>query len=156
MSDIPIFSSKGKTSDEKITEITSYLSSLYKSLDQSFLSIGFGNLNQELSDRINNSLTDHQDLTSFASKKYTKDYLSSNYYDQDSINAQNKVINENIEGLGKTVDGKADKSAVTGQITDAMDEVREGFSGEIYLVWKEIEKLQGRVSFIEATLEIAT
>lgn len=153
MSDIPIFSSKGKTSDEKITEITSYLSSLYKSLDQSFLSIGFGNLNQELSDRINNSLTDHQDLTSFASKKYTKDYLSSNYYDQDYINSQNAAINENIDGLGEIVGGKADKSAVTSQITDAMDEVR---NGDIKEIWEEIKKLQGRVSFIESTLGIVT
>lgn len=83
MSDIPMFSARGNTDSEKIAEIMSYLSGLSSSIDRELLSIDFSNLNGDLADRINKSVTEHQDLSGFASKNYAKNH----FYDKESVNA---------------------------------------------------------------------
>lgn len=72
MSDIPMFSARGTTDAERLSEVMSYLSSLSSAIDRELLSIDFSNLNSDLADRINQGITEHQDLSGFASKNYAK------------------------------------------------------------------------------------
>lgn len=72
MSDIPVPSIRGKTDSERVAEVVSYLSSLSSAVDRALLSIDFTNLNEGLAERINQSITEHQDLSGYASKSYAK------------------------------------------------------------------------------------
>lgn len=78
-----MFSAKGTTDAENIQDIMSYLSTLSSAIDRELLSIDFSNLNTNLADRINKSVTEHQDLSGFASKNYAKNH----FYDKESVNA---------------------------------------------------------------------
>ena len=70
MSNIPIPFIQGQTDAERVTEISSYLQSLSSAIDRELMSIDSSNLNEDLRMRIDSSLTEHQDLTGFASKNY--------------------------------------------------------------------------------------
>lgn len=75
MSNIPIPFIQGATDAEKVTEIASYLKSLSSAVERELMSIDSSNLNEDLRTRIDSSLTEHQDLTGFASKNYLKNHF---------------------------------------------------------------------------------
>lgn len=81
MSNIPIPFIQGATDTEKVTEIASYLKSLSSAVERELMSIDSTNLNGDLRARIESSLTEHQDLTGFASKNYLKNH----FYEKEHI-----------------------------------------------------------------------
>jgi hypothetical protein len=81
MSNIPIPFIQGATEAEKVTEIASYLKSLSSAVERELMSIDSTNLNGDLRARIESSLTEHQDLTGFASKNYLKNH----FYEKEHI-----------------------------------------------------------------------
>ncbi len=81
MSNIPIPFIQGQTDAERVTEISSYLQSLSSAIDRELMSIDSSNLNEDLRMRIDSSLTEHQDLTGFASKNYLKNH----FYEKEEV-----------------------------------------------------------------------
>lgn len=75
MSNIPVPFIQGTTDAEKVTEIASYLKSLSSAVERELMSIDSSNLNEDLRTRIDSSLTEHQDLSGFASKNYLKNHF---------------------------------------------------------------------------------
>lgn len=72
MSDFPALSLRGKTDSEKLAELISYLPSLTSSIEREMMSLDFSNLNEDLQKKISSGITEHQDLSGYASKNYTK------------------------------------------------------------------------------------
>lgn len=75
MSNIPVPFIQGATDAERVTEIASYLKSLSSAVERELMSIDSSNLNEDLRTRIDSSLTEHQDLSGFASKNYLKNHF---------------------------------------------------------------------------------
>lgn len=71
MSDIPIFSAQGKTDSEKLAELIKFMPSLSSAIERQVSSLDFNNLNESLRNRIENSITEHQDLSGFSTNAYT-------------------------------------------------------------------------------------
>ena len=133
MSDIPMFSARGTTDAERLSEVMSYLSSLSSAIDRELLSIDFSNLNSDLADRINKGITEHQDLSGFASKNYAKNNFTSFNY---------------VNGIRETLDG--DISAINNIIGDWYS----GFpysnvTYELYELRNRVSALENRVSALE-------
>lgn len=121
MSDIPIPMIHGTTDSEKIRETEAYLSRLSEVLIRELSSISFQNLSQDLSQKINNAVESHQDLSEYASKRYVKDnfidneeiasyatesWVSGNFvYDSTFSNLEHRVdeLVELVNGLGGSV-----------------------------------------------------
>ena len=101
MSNIPVPFIQGATDAEKVTEIASYLKSLSSAVERELMSIDSSNLNEDLRTRIDSSLTEHQDLTGFASKNYLKNH----FYEK-------KMVDIKLDNLEKAVD-KEISSAIT-------------------------------------------
>ncbi len=75
MIDIPVPMITGNNDTEKINSIISYLQQLSTALERELMSIDYSNLSIELSKRIENSLTEHQDLSAYATKAYVEKML---------------------------------------------------------------------------------
>lgn len=101
MSNIPVPFIQGATDAERVTEIASYLKSLSSAVERELMSIDSSNLNEDLRVRIDSSLTEHQDLTGFASKNYLKNH----FYEKEMVDIK-------LDNLEKAVD-KEISSAVT-------------------------------------------
>lgn len=135
MSDIPVPSIRGNTDTERVTEMISYLSSLSSAIDRAFLSIDFSNLNEDLADRINKSITEHQDLTGYASKNYAK---------------KNFTSFEFVDGVKVALEGYTDTKT-----QEVKDYVYNNYCtyGELQAVKSEleskIEKLEERIKALE-------
>ena len=71
MSDLPIFSAQGKTDSEKLAELIKFLPSLSSAIDRQMSSLDFNNLNESLRKRIEDSVTEHQDLSEYATRAHT-------------------------------------------------------------------------------------
>lgn len=109
MSNIPIPFIQGSTDAEKVTEIASYLKSLSSAVEREFMSIDSTNLNGDLRERIESSLTEHQDLTGFASKNYLKNH----FYEKEHIETFLDSINDSISNLRDSLSEFAKSSDVT-------------------------------------------
>lgn len=118
MSDIPMFSAKGSTDAEKVQEIISYLSNLSSAVDRELLSIDFSNLNSDLANRINKSVTEHQDLSAFASKNYTKN----NFYNKETIDAKFEFLYSNQETHSASIN---DIYSHIWRIEDDIEEIKD-------------------------------
>ncbi len=75
MNNIPMPVITGVTDAEKIQNIISYLSQLFSDLDRVLSSIGFPNLSQELSESIRKRITEHQDLSAYATNAFVKKHF---------------------------------------------------------------------------------
>lgn len=75
MNNIPMPVITGVTDAEKIQNIISYLSQLFTELDRVLSSIGFQNLSQELSESIRKGITEHQDLSAYATNAFVKKHF---------------------------------------------------------------------------------
>lgn len=109
MSNIPIPYIQGATDTERVTEIASYLKSLSSAVERELMSIDSSNLNGDLRERIESSLTEHQDLTGFASKNYLKNH----FYEKDAIETFLDGINNSITKLRDSISGFAKASDVS-------------------------------------------
>jgi hypothetical protein len=133
MSDIPMFSARGTTDAERLSEVMSYLSSLSSAIDRELLSIDFSNLNSDLADRINKGITEHQDLSGFASKNYAKNNFTSFNY---------------VNGITETLGG--DISAINNIIGDWYYHFPyNDISGLLYELREKIEELDDRITALE-------
>ena len=92
MSNIPIPFIQGQTDAERVTEISSYLQSLSSAIDRALMSIDSSNLNEDLRMRIDSSLTEHQDLTGFASKNYLKNH----FYEKETVDNTLDKLEKNV------------------------------------------------------------
>ena len=71
MSDLPVFSAQGKTDSEKLAELIKFMPSLSSAIDRQMSSLDFNNLNESLRKRIEDSVTEHQDLSEYATRAHT-------------------------------------------------------------------------------------
>ena len=76
MSDLPIFSARGRTDSERLSELIAYLPSLSSAIDRQMMSLDYSNLNEDLRKKIDSGITEHQDLSGYASKNYVKNIVS--------------------------------------------------------------------------------
>lgn len=161
MSDIPMFSARGNTDAERISEMMSYLSNLSSAIDRELLSIDFSNLNSDLADRINKGITEHQDLTGFSSKNYTKGKIeeAKSYAATQAYNAQ-----ENAKSYAETQASHAESNAksyaesyadsLIEALTKTIEEIQEK-AEEAYRQacttsgWLEADTLLDRVKALE-------
>ena len=123
MSDIPMFSARGNTDTERLSEIMSYLTNLSSAIDRELLSIDFSNLNSDLAGRINKSITEHQDLSSFASKNYAK----KNFTSFELVNAIKEELETEINKINAVV-GNWSYEFPYESITEAISELKEKVS----------------------------
>lgn len=113
MSELPAFSPKGRTDSEKISEIISYLMILSSALDREMLSIDSPNLNKKLSDKIDGSIQEHQDLSGYASKNYVK----SNCYTKNEVYTTSQTYsNTEIDRKIEDVEDKFDDYTTTANL----------------------------------------
>jgi hypothetical protein len=147
MSNIPIPFIQGATDAEKVTEIASYLKSLSSAVERELMSIDSTNLNEELRTRIDSSLTEHQDLTGFASKNYLKNH----FYEKEMVDIK-------LDNLEKAVDVEI-SSAVT-PISNSVNSISQtvgGYSDEFdegtlcYLMEKIYHQLFERSGLLETS-----
>lgn len=87
MSNIPVPMIHGANESEKIQNIISYITRLADTLSRELNSIGLENLSQELSEKIKSAISQHQDLSAYATKAYvektdksTREWVESNFY----------------------------------------------------------------------------
>lgn len=99
MSDFPVFSPRGTTDSAKLEELISYLPSLSSAIERELMSLDFSNLNSNLRSRIESGITEHQDLSGFASKNYAKNH----FYEKEVVDEKIKVIQSDINGLKGTL-----------------------------------------------------
>lgn len=157
MSDIPKFSARGTTDAERLSEVMSYLSSLSSSIDRELLSIDFSNLNSDLADRINKGITEHQDLSGFASKNYTQKRIgeANNYAESQAYNAEisaKSFASDEAESAKSYAGGlvSALRDEIMGMIGDIKDKADEAYkqactnSG-----WFQADTLLDRVEDLE-------
>lgn len=140
MSDIPMFSARGTTDAERLSEVMSYLSSLSPAIDRELLSIDFSNLNSDLADRINKGITEHQDLSGFASKNYAKNNFTSFGY----VNGVKDVIDANIDSIN-TVLGNWYSGFPYSNVTDELYTLK----GNVSSLETIVSELQERITALE-------
>ena len=95
MSDFPVLSLRGSTDAERLAELASYIPSLTSAIEREMMSLDFSNLNEGLQQRINNSITEHQDLSGFASKNYAKNH----FYEKKEVDGIKEELEDNIEDV---------------------------------------------------------
>ena len=108
MSDFPALSLRGKTDSEKLAELISYLPSLTSSIEREMMSLDFSNLNEDLQKKISSGITEHQDLSGYASKNFAKkNFTSYQYVDgvKTELNAYIERLENLVEGLSVVVSG---------------------------------------------------
>ncbi len=103
MSDFPALSLRGKTDAEKLAELVSYIPSLTSAIEREMMSLDFSNLNEGLQQRINSSLTEHQDLSGFASKNYAKNHFYEKGVVDDKLDNLDKALSQEITDTVKPV-----------------------------------------------------
>ena len=92
MSDFPVFSPRGTTDSAKLEELISYLPSLSSAIEREMMSLDFSNLNANLRSRIESGITEHQDLSGFASKNYAKNH----FYEKEVVDGIKKELEGDI------------------------------------------------------------
>ena len=95
MSDFPVFSPRGTTDSAKLEELISYLPSLSSAIEREMMSLDFSNLNANLRSRIESGITEHQDLSGFASKNYAKNH----FYEKEVVDGIKEELEDNIEDV---------------------------------------------------------
>lgn len=117
MSDFPVLSLRGSTDAERLAELASYIPSLTSAIEREMMSLDFSNLNEGLQQRINNSITEHQDLSGFASKNYAKNH----FYEKKEVDGIKEELEDNIEDVENQLSQYAkssELSALSQQISD--------------------------------------
>lgn len=141
MSDFPVFSPRGTTDSAKLTELISYLPSLTSAIEREMMSLDFSNLNEGLRSRIESGITEHQDLSGFASKNYAKNH----FYDKDTVDG----IKDEIEGNIDRVEGKLAEYAKASELS--------ALSQQISILTATVNKLNSYVfdtgSWLNVTLQ---
>ena len=123
MSNIPIPFIQGATDAEKVTEIASYLKSLSSAVERELMSIDSTNLNEELRTRIDSSLTEHQDLTGFASKNYLKNHFYGKEMVDIKLDNLEKAVGEEISSAVTPISNSVNSiSQTVGSYGDKFDE----------------------------------
>lgn len=125
MSDLPIFSARGKTDSERLSELIAYLPSLSSAIDRQLMSLDFNNLNENLRSRIENSVTEHQDLTGYASKNYAKkNFPSFGYVDgvKEELEYYLSGLISYIEGLEEIINPMAETISIMQTRIDELEE----------------------------------
>ena len=92
MSDFPVFSPRGTTDSAKLEELISSLPSLSSAIEREMMSLDFSNLNANLRSRIESGITEHQDLSGFASKNYAKNH----FYEKEVVDGIKKELEGDI------------------------------------------------------------
>lgn len=151
MSDIPVPMIHGATDSEKIREIESYLSRLSEVLIRELSSIGFQNLSQDLSQKINNAVESHQDLSEYATKSYVKD----NFIDNDEIEeyATESYVEHNFVYNSTFATFEAEFNNLSGLVSDhstSLAEIDELLNGDGYFN----NGIIGRLKAVEEKLGI--
>lgn len=95
MSDFPVFSPRGTTDSAKLEELISYLPSLSSAIEREMMSLDFSNLNANLRSRIESGITEHQDLSGFASKNYAKNH----FYEKEVVDGIKKELEADVRGV---------------------------------------------------------
>jgi hypothetical protein len=130
MSDFPALSLRGKTDSEKLAELISYLPSLTSSIEREMMSLDFSNLNEDLQKKISSGITEHQDLSGYASKNYTK-----------------KITNELESEIQSTQYGLTQLEGYVGDWSEfsnyTMTEEIRSLYNEIIVLKEKLSKLEG-------------
>ena len=103
MSDFPVLSLRGSTDAERLAELASYIPSLTSAIEREMMSLDFSNLNEGLQQRINNSITEHQDLSGFASKNYAKNHFYEKGDVDNKLDKLDKSLSQEITDTVKPV-----------------------------------------------------
>lgn len=136
MNNIPIPIITGVTDAEKIQNIISYLSQLFTELDRVLSSIGFPNLSHELSESIRKGITEHQDLSAYATRKFALDEDNITYgqaqsyvhsYTQSLL--ANYVTESDFNDLSETVN---DLSGSVSSHSTSIATIEEALNGDGY------------------------
>lgn len=147
MSNIPSLYIQGKTDAEKIAELIAYLPTLSSALERELSSIDFSNLNENLSSRISNSITEHQDLTGFVSKNYSKNH----FYDKKAVDEIASTLSEQIEDAVKDIEN------TLSQYSNAINTLSENVSslaGDVSALGQTVGKLDDYVNDYGGVLNV--
>ncbi len=117
MSNIPVPMIYGANDSEKIKDIISYITRLADTLSRELNSIGIPNLSQELREKIDGAISQHQDLSEYATsaaveKKDAEVYsdaqsytlaLLLNYYTTGAVDEKIASVNGRIDGVNASI-----------------------------------------------------
>ena len=118
MSDFPVFSPRGTTDSAKLEELISYLPSLSSAIEREMMSLDFSNLNANLRSRIESGITEHQDLSGFASKNYAKNH----FYEKEVVDGIKKELEADVRGV---ISDMATLSSYVSALSSKISELEE-------------------------------
>ena len=136
MSDFPVLSLRGSTDAERLAELASYIPSLTSAIEREMMSLDFSNLNEGLQQRINNSITEHQDLSGFASKNYAKNH----FYEKKEVDDRLKPIKTDVSTHAGKIDSL--ERYVFGDTGTNLQSVLSSIQTEITAIKKRLDRLE--------------
>lgn len=130
MTDIPYPMISQGSAEDTLNQIIVYLNTLVDAINHMFENIDITNLNESLANRINSSLTEHQDMSAFATSANFKKEFGSFSDNINSIFAEFKLQLKNDlekykEELDKSAISEEELNAVSGRIGSLQQDIRD-------------------------------
>lgn len=101
----------GKTDVERLNNLIAYTTQLYNVLRVILTSLDTSNLTQDLAQKIENSIKEHQDLSEYSTTAYVDRADDELQDDIDTLYGNLDDVNERIDSEVKDLEGKVDDKA---------------------------------------------